>query len=653
MLSENPTKRPDIYRVMKEVCSMRGKEVPVKDIYSQRTQSEARSNQRLPSPARNVATPPPVAAVQEVPAPKEQQIPDITPMRRGRPPTTQRTPAPVSKMTAAPVKQDPFAALDATDIKVRTAAVEKLASKFPAVDDLTTPPRSNTPATKASMDKAFESLAQPEKATRLSTSKSAPAIAPQKPLKKFVPPSKPLPKPEALTSSSPKPQMPEIRKPPPVSNRPIWKVPEPSSDRPSFSADGKPETLVSRTAAKYNSNTASLSSRPSLEGMRAEAFEQGSEIERSKSADIRPSATETESAFPQDQEDQQQDDNEMSTVDYLRESEKEKHHLHLPHRSHHDHHLSLRRSKHASMPASASAGSRSLATGKLGAAFRRFEAGETEEEGMDDGVPALSPMVDLGSEDPIKFQETAVEEVEDELSPETRREMERRHALAEERRVADAAAAYRLDRSKNDGISRGGVGSVRKVSAIQDRVNNFLNESGRRQPVRRTASGYGKYTTMNEDERERTLDEREVNIPAPSRQQASRGANESAPVKATQPSKEPSTMMSGAIDSPAPQEAMATTTKTAPLRTGAARPSAPPKKAHLRTATGSSIPPPRLPVSASAPAPLIDEDLIEFSVVPDADDPEADFAKRYPDLERIETELVGPRANRPLRMRDV
>lgn len=644
---------------------MRGKEVPVKDIYSQRTQSEARSNQRLPSPEPKVKTPPPVAAVQEIPTRKEQQIPDITPMRRGRPPTTERTPAAVSASTASPaVKQDPFAALDAADTKVRSAAVDKLASKFPSVDEIGTPTRSNTVATKALADKTFEGLSQSNQTNKLSSSRSAPAIAPQKPAKKFVPAEKPLPKPpskpETLASSSPRVPLPEIKKPPPVSNRPIWKVPEAGAERPSFSESrlpngGKLETLVSRTAAKHNLRAAPLSSRPSLESMRTESFEQGMEIERSKSADVRPSVVKDDLEQSGMEEVEGRED--MSTVDYLRETEKEHHHLHLPFRSHHDHHhLSARRAKHTSMPASAFSGSHSIASGKLGAAFKRFEAGEGNQELEDDSIPALSPMAELGDEPPITIPETAVEEVEDELSLETRRELERREALAEEKRVADAAAAYRQDRSRNNGPSRQGPGTVRKVSAIQDRVNNFLAESGKSQPTRRTAEGYGRFTTTGEQSRGKTLDEREVNRPARTRRMSFESGDDGeqmrlqkeATARTPQTSKAPSRLMSGALNS----TASGTTEQVAVSRTGA-RPSAPPKKAHLRTATGSALPPPRLLVSQSAPAPLPAEDLMEFTAIPDADDPEADFAKRYPDVELIEQELVGSRANRPLRIRDV
>jgi len=354
--------------------------------------------------------------------------------------------------------------------------------------------------------------------------------------------------------------------------------------------------------------------------------------------------------------DQSEDQQDMSTVEYLRETEKEKHHLHLPLRSHHDHHhLSLRRAKHASMPASALSSSRPIASNKLGAAFRRFEAGEQVHEVEDDGIPALSPMVDVAND--IIFPETAVEEVEEELSPETRREIDRRRTSAEERRVAGAAAAYRQDRSRNNGVTRQGPGTVRKVSAIQDRVNSFLAESGKAQPSRRTAEGYGRFTTTGEAQPEATPDDREVNVPSLTRRMSFGAGDDRARI---QPKKEvtskplqthrappapTSDVLSSTVSGP-------TLTAVTPSRTGA-RPSAPPKKAHLRTATGSSIPPPRLPVSASAPAPLVDADLMDFTVIPDVDDPEADFAKRYPDVELIEQELVGSRANRPLRVRDV
>lgn len=32
MLKENPQKRPNIYEVVREVCLMQGKEVPIKDV---------------------------------------------------------------------------------------------------------------------------------------------------------------------------------------------------------------------------------------------------------------------------------------------------------------------------------------------------------------------------------------------------------------------------------------------------------------------------------------------------------------------------------------------------------------------------------------------------------------------------------------------
>lgn len=32
MLKENPQKRPNIYEVVKEMCKMQGKEVPIRDV---------------------------------------------------------------------------------------------------------------------------------------------------------------------------------------------------------------------------------------------------------------------------------------------------------------------------------------------------------------------------------------------------------------------------------------------------------------------------------------------------------------------------------------------------------------------------------------------------------------------------------------------
>ncbi|KYG39685.1 hypothetical protein M433DRAFT_138863, partial [Acidomyces richmondensis BFW] len=83
MLREDPRHRPNIYQVVKQVCTLRGiPEIPIKDIYATRTHSEARRNEHLPSPS----SVPPSATIglqktsnPQTPVPR---IPDIVPMRR-------------------------------------------------------------------------------------------------------------------------------------------------------------------------------------------------------------------------------------------------------------------------------------------------------------------------------------------------------------------------------------------------------------------------------------------------------------------------------------------------------------------------------------------------------------------------------------------
>ena len=106
-------------------------------IYAGRTHSEARRNQHLPSPKPNVASLPMVGA-HKVPLVEEKQtIPDITPMRRGRPTKAgashkpQPSPSPLRA-----VANDPFAALD----EPSAVAPEALPSddpsvRFPPLDD--------------------------------------------------------------------------------------------------------------------------------------------------------------------------------------------------------------------------------------------------------------------------------------------------------------------------------------------------------------------------------------------------------------------------------------------------------------------------------------------------------------------------------------
>ncbi|KAK3111412.1 Ark- serine/threonine protein kinase [Teratosphaeriaceae sp. CCFEE 6253] len=170
MLKEDPTRRPNIYEAIKECCGMRGVEVPIKDIYAGRSQSEARRNEALP------ATSPPAAPLsaglqKAVPKVQVQSIPDIAPMRRGRPTAPgQQAPVVGAKPAASPARGDPFAALDSTDQAVRVGAVHELSRRFPSLDEFSIVHEKSggfPSATGAPKSAAEKEVAGPKKAEKL------------------------------------------------------------------------------------------------------------------------------------------------------------------------------------------------------------------------------------------------------------------------------------------------------------------------------------------------------------------------------------------------------------------------------------------------------------------------------------------------------
>ncbi|EGR46114.1 serine/threonine protein kinase [Trichoderma reesei QM6a] len=137
MLRENMQLRPNIYQVLKEACAMQGRDPPIHDIYSGRASDESRTSQHT-SATDAAAKAPMVGAVFAAPTREQQTLPDITPMRRGRPiPSPSRTPVP-GKVTDG----DPFAALDSKSIAAASATTtvrqpepDELSSRFPRLDE--------------------------------------------------------------------------------------------------------------------------------------------------------------------------------------------------------------------------------------------------------------------------------------------------------------------------------------------------------------------------------------------------------------------------------------------------------------------------------------------------------------------------------------
>ena len=341
MLKENPKDRPNVYQVIKEVSAMRGTEVPIKDIYAQRTQSEARRNESLPKSD-------PVASVGlQKPAPKAQvqAVPDIAPMRRGRPTTSmQQAPLAAIKPGLSPARGDPFAALDSKNYDVRSGAVEELSKIYPSLDDFSithdkggifavpsnaTLPKSDAiPAarpnrlservTAALADEAFKqpaALADIPKSNSVSHTDSHSRPAAVKAAIRDISKNEAaihqnaLPYTSTGTGSSP-PSSAVKTQAPVISKRPIWKVPDVSrsSSQPRASATAKaaasmlqptpPSTLrpavvdlhrsKSQTTTLNTSNAPiATSSRPSLEGHRPSLGDLGDSITRTRSANSR------------------------------------------------------------------------------------------------------------------------------------------------------------------------------------------------------------------------------------------------------------------------------------------------------------------------------------------------------------------------------
>jgi AP2-associated kinase len=271
MLKEDPRYRPNIYQVIKETCGMRGTPIPIKDIYADRTQSEARRNQTLPPNESAASSTGPIGlqkASSRIDAPR---IPDIAPMRRGRPTAMSQKIPTSAQPSPSPARGDPFAALDSKNHEVRAGAVDELSKRFPRLDEfsiahepsgqfqfdhpVTSPELSKVDdrATRALADDPFASIKprtempKPQSASQLNKKPVAPPAKPkvaenmrepsqQSPLMHQPTPVRPNPAYKSTATGSSPPHPAKLQKPkaagkpefkmPEISKRPIWKVPE-------------------------------------------------------------------------------------------------------------------------------------------------------------------------------------------------------------------------------------------------------------------------------------------------------------------------------------------------------------------------------------------------------------------------------------------
>ncbi|KAH0537136.1 hypothetical protein FGG08_006040 [Glutinoglossum americanum] len=593
MLMEKPHLRPNIYQVVREVSLMRGTEVPIKDvrmllalIYSGKPPSDLRKDQRLSPlpPSEPPTTSSPGIGVYHTPPMQQQQIiPDIVPMRRGRPASSSQ-PHHSIKPSLSPLRgisSDPFAALDSKPVP----ATDELSSRFPTLDqfallhdsgskfdfDEKSPTPTSAQPRKDLNQRVTETLADEAFARPVANVSTAPRVH-QKPPSMSARPDDSS-KDRTPTGWDPKPsyQPAVIHQPTPTRpimisqgtmttpTPPMEAKPKPelkSSDLSrlhSLPSDGlsssqirrqsieiqKPQT-ASRLRPSYlelhrsqsqisNLPKSPASSRPSLEGNRPSSLELNSSIHRSKSANSRPRPSsayiESNLDFLRDLDspetvgsnltqphyaarrlsaaitgmsDSSQDANNItSNVDFLRAMEGEEPTRRKEKRSN----SGSKHNKRASLPSISLSNTKNLLAGKFGDAFRRFEANTS--------VPPRtpSPLPDHGRKDltPITGSEVTGERSDDghiddeDVAPETKRELERRRLAQEERRVEAAAAEYRKRLAERDlQNSEGGRGGasglpVNRAATIQNKVKTLLDENNKT-PVPKTAEGYGRFT---------------------------------------------------------------------------------------------------------------------------------------------------------------
>ena len=149
-------------------------------------------------------------------------------------------------------------------------------------------------------------------------------------------------------------------------------------------------------------------------------------------------------------------------------------------------------SKRSSMPSISLSGTKTLLAGKFGEAFRRFEANGTgaakqDHEAFESHRPRdLSPIT-MSERTGDRSDDGHAAEADD-ISPEVRRELERRALAQEERRVEAAAEEYRRRLADVAGPGNGDTVAAADprgrimATTIQESVTSSLDENSRPQP---------------------------------------------------------------------------------------------------------------------------------------------------------------------------
>lgn len=701
----------------------------------------------------------------QVPVVKEELVlPDIVPMRRGRPTKTEPEQR-ATMQSSTPmdsIANDPFEALDGKSPLAPTQGFEDVASRFPPLDgfsilhdsgskfafDVSSEPVTKIPkdirerVTDALADDAFArpsmphtTASQPSKTVHPDMRTNEADLSKLKSTQ-FSSSPKDLSKRPVMVSTGTMTSYPASANTPTIASSPhrAFRFP-PSEHRSSSHPRGHSNPIAStnpsntlRPIAVSNKRPGILtttSSRSSLEGQRPSLLSTGSAISRSKSVSsrARPSSVydERENSLPRSRErspenpHQKQPSIEVystgylqpgfpsdtdngtdagrisSNVDFLRAIEEQdpskRKEKRLSSGSKH--------TKRSSLPSISLSGTKSLLAGRFGDAFRRFEGGGPGPRGSSpsridrDLAPIVgSEQTDSRSDDSY----SALEETEA-ISPEVRRELERRRLSQEERRVADAGAAYRQKLAKNadDGIRGVGVhpGEVgqqqvvnSRAASIQSKVKTLLDENGKASPTKPDEK-FPRFPPTQQQPKPQ-LNQAGLGLSPRPRQQFSPVSNRKLPVgnkRNSAISQPPPPPPPPTLTKPNP-DTILTQHKSRPPSSSSSsivpspfppRPNAPPKPHALRTAgisrgdldpsPSNFIKPPNIvsnklqnpssTISDMAPTNSASSGAATAAV--GEEDWEINFSKRYPalsGLEMVETEIDGA-TNPGLRVRDV
>ncbi|CAD6499655.1 BgTH12-03763 [Blumeria graminis f. sp. triticale] len=690
MLRESPKLRPNIYQVLREVCIMQGIEVPIKDIYSGKINPESSRKQTTSTPDQVSTSPPTVGAVFSPSPPQQAIIPEIIPMRRGRPATGQIQKSNSSITIGKSV--DPWGTLDSN-----STVIDEVSTRFPSLDQFSLLHDGGTfdfdkNLSQGSQDlgqRVTEKLADDAFATqpKSSISRAQKIISSNPELQaasSAASSSATCQQPSTLTQSK-SPKLTYVSQGTMTSSLPTnltstYPSGTISTDLHRSSSlvlkqeiqqndltEGSIQEILlplsdsTRHASPYPSSSTEINHKPfddfpsrtlSINSQKRSLrphVESNIEFLREKEISNRANSLITPQSRPKSV-------NSSSSEDVFRASlETETSCLHQTEEPRVEiksrRRLSATKIKRTSLPSLA--GTKTLLVGKFGDAFKRFEQNANYPTASGHSRP-LSPLnkneherrdlISTSEYDAIpdeKFSSRLVDDdlsqdlLDDNLSPEQRREVERRRLSIEEKRVADAAAEYRKklaerDRSREPSKN---VGGVSRAMSIQKKVRSLLNENqGIPSPSRKVTTGHGQYS------------EPEIAFPPADNVNPYTSFVGSCLLKKdVTKSSTPPTISKDFISSKAQPSSFVSATSTS-AKINAPRPNAPPKPIHLNRsgvviqAHQRNYPQPSvLRPSRSDIDQLVDEREKDYLNQPiGKEDYINEFSKRFPSLSGIE-----------------